>query len=240
MKTTKKLFVSILLLFLLSGNLLKAQDYENVKVGLLDIIYVFNGVFYELYEIKPLNFTNVEVSSTLNSNSGRYQKAHLSDKNPKTAWVEGVKGNGIGQKIRFTFENSSPPDVISFIPGYMKSEETWYKNNRVSKFKVTILTAENSHEPNEFIGEITVSIPKDSKSKVNPDTYSVNISSIYLQNMASEFFGTVEIEILEVDSKDACYEDTCISEISFYIADKSKSKGKISYEEYQEMFKNND
>ena len=120
----------------------------------------------------------------------------------------------------------------------MKSEETWYKNNRVSKFKVNILTTENSHEPNESIAVIIVTIPKDSKGRVNPKTYSVNISSIYLQNMIAEQFGAVEIEILEVDSEGAAYDDTCISEIGFYRHDPTKMKQELSYEEYQKMIKN--
>ncbi len=240
MKTIHNFFIPAIILLLFSGNLLKAQEQKTMKVGLLKEIFVCNGVSYDLYKIKPMNPAEVKVSSTLSSKSGIYRKSHLIDKNLKTSWVEGVKGNGISQKIRFTFENSTPPDVISFVPGYMKSKETWFKNNRVSKFKVTILTAENSHEPNEHIGEFILSVPKGSSGKVNPGVYSVNISSIYLQNMAAEEFGTVEIEILEVDSKDAVYDDTCISEIGFYFSDNTKSIGNISIEEYQKMFNNKD
>ena len=241
MKTIFKLILPFLIILLLSFDSLKSQTYEfnfEAEKGLLNEIYIFNGVFYELYKTEMLRPSEIKVSSTLKSKSGRYQKSHLLDNKLKTAWVEGVKGNGIGQKIRFTFENNNAPDVISFVPGYMSSKETWYKNNRVSEFKVRVLTADNSEEPNETIDEFTVTMPKDSKGKVDFNTYSVNISSVYLQNMTAEFFGIIEIEILEVDSKDAVYEDTCISEITFYIHDEVM-KSQISIEEYQKMTENN-
>ncbi|MCD4792162.1 MAG: hypothetical protein K8R54_02940 [Bacteroidales bacterium] len=166
MKTIFKLILPFLIILLLSFDSLKSQTHEfnfDAETGLIDKIYIFNGVFYELYKIEMLRPSEIKVSSTLKSNAGRYQKSHLLDNNIKTAWVEGVKGHGIGQKIRFTFEKNNAPDVISFVPGYMISKETRYKNNRVSKFKARILTADNSYEPNETIDEFTVTIPEKSE-----------------------------------------------------------------------------
>lgn len=235
--THNKLFVLLLtMVFSSSVVLLNAQNPKTMKENVPGEIYIFDGVYYELfpiYELKPLN---VKVSSTLYSKTGRYNKTHLTDNNPSTAWVEGVKGKGIGQKIRFTFDNSALPDLFSIIPGYKKSDKTWYNNNRVSKLKLTILSSEDSFEPNEIIGEFILTIPKASDGKIKPGEYSVNISSIYLQNMLADEFGAVEAEILEVDSKGAVYDDTCISEIRFYYSDKNDSKGNISVEEYRNMF----
>ncbi|CAA6824671.1 MAG: Unknown protein [uncultured Aureispira sp.] len=223
---------SSLLLFLCACTSLNAQDIK-AEIGLLDEVYIFDGAIDELYNTKYILPSKVEVASTLKNSAGRYQKSHLLDNDYKTAWVEGVEGDGIGQKIRFFFEGNSVPDVISIVPGYMISEKTWYKNNRVTKFKIRILTADNSEEPNEFIAEFVITIPKDSKGNVKPNAYSVNISPAYLHNMLASDFGIIELEILEVDSKNATYEDTCISEIAFYTRGDTIIKSKNRVEEYE-------
>ena len=220
MKTKCIFFTVIAIYSILVSFTLTAQDFFiKAKIGPIDEIEVFNGAFYEIYKPKPLYPSSISVSSTLAHTSNRYKKEHLIDQNPKTAWVEGIKGNGINEKIRFIFKNSiAPPDVISFIPGYMRSEKKWFKNNRISKIKVSILT--HPIEGNELIGSVTLTIPKDSTGRILPEIYSVNLNYIYLQNMLVSEFGVVEIEILEVDSIDSKYEDTCISEVHFFITDK--------------------
>ena len=58
----------------------------------------------------------------------QYSVLNLFDNNLKTAWVEGVKGNGIGESIHIEFE--TPQDIygLEFRPGYLKTERTFHNN----------------------------------------------------------------------------------------------------------------
>lgn len=74
----------------------------------------------------------VEASSTL-APQGRYNYgiSNLSDEDPKTAWVEGVKGYGIGES--FTVKAMR---VNQLYNGLQASIQSWKDNSRVKKFKV--------------------------------------------------------------------------------------------------------
>ncbi|AUP80729.1 NADase-type glycan-binding domain-containing protein [Flavivirga eckloniae] len=227
------LLITISLCLLLPFKFLNAQDFV-AKIGFMEEVHIFDGAFYEVYKTIPLKPKKVDVSSSLKSNTNKYKKANLLDKDPKTAWVEGVKGNGIGEKIRFSFDMGTHPDVITFTPGYFNTEDTWYKNNRVSKFKIKFLTIEDDAYSRELLGEIIVSIPKEPTiNSIVPNIYSVNVSSIFFQNMPAEEFEIVEFEIIDVDSTNAKYNDTCISEIGFYQHDDTKMIKTISYKDYE-------
>ncbi len=49
-----------------------------------------------------------------------------------TAWVEGVKGPGIGEWIRFDFAREVKLHRIFIAPGYFKSRQIWLTNNRLA------------------------------------------------------------------------------------------------------------
>ena len=49
-----------------------------------------------------------------------------------TAWVEGIKGPGIGEWIRFDFGREVKLRRIFIAPGYFKSPQIWLKNNRLA------------------------------------------------------------------------------------------------------------
>lgn len=53
----------------------------------------------------------------------------------KTAWVEGTKGQGIGEYIEHYFEPNSPRvNQIEIMNGYDKSEASWRNKSRVKRF----------------------------------------------------------------------------------------------------------
>jgi hypothetical protein len=88
---------------------------------------------------------NVDATSTLSSNDSRYVVNNLADSKLKTAWVEGKEGNGVGEKIIFTFPKNKWPEEIGsevsfwgfrMVNGYIKNKETWISNGRVRKLKV--------------------------------------------------------------------------------------------------------
>lgn len=59
------------------------------------------------------------------------------DDNPKTGWVENVKGEGIGEWIAFDSEEIGYVHSISIINGYTKSSDLFYWNDRLKRFKLT-------------------------------------------------------------------------------------------------------
>lgn len=81
-----------------------------------------------------------EASSFLSPQSGNtYIPSNAHDFDLRTAWVEGVKGYGIGEYIEFYFEPFSPRvTVIEIYNGYFKSEKAWEDNSRVKKFKLYV------------------------------------------------------------------------------------------------------
>lgn len=66
-----------------------------------------------------------------------YNAENIHDLNYKTAWVEGVPGYGIGEKVSYHFPPQTPriTDII-IINGYVKSEKAWKENSRVKTLKM--------------------------------------------------------------------------------------------------------
>lgn len=147
----------------------------------------------------------ITASSTLESPSGHaYDVANLEDGQRSTAWVEGIRGSGIGQRITLTFYEPDGDDKDVKIPfhgmlitnGYSKNADVWSKNGRVKKLlvwlnskKVCYLDLDDDLYPQEFIW--------------TPNLVMVGAGDV------------INLEIVEVypGSK---YEDTAISDIGFH------------------------
>lgn len=55
----------------------------------------------------------------------------------KTAWVEGAAGYGIGESLKYVFENKSPRVTkVLVYNGYVKDEKTWGDNSRVKLLRL--------------------------------------------------------------------------------------------------------
>lgn len=67
-----------------------------------------------------------------------YQAANVRDMNPVTAWVEGVAGDGIGESLTITLDRPAKGIELGIIPGYAKSREIYFANNRVAEFKIIV------------------------------------------------------------------------------------------------------
>ena len=81
---------------------------------------------------------SVTASSYLSSQgSASYRASNIKDWNHETAWVEGVKGYGIGEWIEFhDIHVDGTLTVISILNGYVKSDRAWSENARVKRLKV--------------------------------------------------------------------------------------------------------
>lgn len=68
-----------------------------------------------------------------------YEAINAADLSYKTAWIEGVKGLGIGESIEYYFENNSPRITeIKIYNGYLKSDNSWNENSRVKKLELSV------------------------------------------------------------------------------------------------------
>ncbi|TSE07464.1 NADase-type glycan-binding domain-containing protein [Aquimarina algiphila] len=217
---------------LLTCSTLYSQNIKISRDSLVNIIE-FDGAFYNKYTLKRLIVDTCKASSVLRSKNQNYSENNLIDNNDHTAWVEGALNAGIGEKIRITFKNKNAlPYAIKLVPGYLKSEEIWYKNNRVANITIRTVGKEGGSE--YIIDEWKdVSFRRDSLSKVSISPVYIDISQNYIQHMGYNDFVAIEFEIMEVDNVGAIYNDTCISEISFYEINELIKR--YSPEEYQKI-----
>src|SRR5690554_3573 len=94
-----------------------------------------------LHPKKLTKFDLTTFASTTLNNADSYKSANLCDGKAETAWVEGAKGDGIGEWVKININayssrsefTTTPFDIfeIAILPGYAKSSKTWSENNRV-------------------------------------------------------------------------------------------------------------
>ena len=71
------------------------------------------------------------VRAPIDNNS--YDADKAIDNSYKTAWVEGISGEGIGESLSLSFDNKYPIEGIYIANGYQKSESTYNGNYRVKE-----------------------------------------------------------------------------------------------------------
>jgi len=217
-----KLRISFLCISSLIFSIGQSLFSQNIKISQDSLITITenDGAYYNTYSLKPLPIKTCTVTSVLDSKKLDYSVKSLIDINDRTAWVEGNSGFVVGEKIRVTFQNKEAlPYVIRIVPGSLKSEEIWNKNKRVVKINIRTIGIELDSE--YIIDEWEdVDFRKDFLSKVPLSAQYIDISQNYMQHMGYNDFVGIEFEIVEVDTIGALYDDTCISEISFYEIDK--------------------
>lgn len=145
------------------------------------------------------NANNIVASSALKAQGSKsYKASNIFDEDTETAWVEGVKGHGIGQWIEFKNVGVRQDGIwcgvgsISILNGYVKSDKAWRENGRVKRLKVYC-----NGKP-KYIMEL-----QNSRSL---QTFKVDISK----------GATIRFEILDV-YPGTKFQDTVISEIDFNI-----------------------
>lgn len=89
---------------------------------------------------------SIRGSSSLRPNGiNRYDSENVKDRNLATAWVEGAKGNGIGEYIEYTLtpqKNIGANDRaimnILVFNGYRKTRTTWKENGRIKRMRLSV------------------------------------------------------------------------------------------------------
>ena len=137
-------------------------------------------------------------SSCLIESSFKYEATNLGSIKPDTPWVEGVPGDGIGEKITLSWQTWKEADgsdggigCLIFSNGYISYDKPYLfeKNNRVKEIEIKDISGKFN-----FIAEI----------EDTPD-----LQLIFLPYVSDK----LEIKILSV-YKGTTYDDTCINFIS--------------------------
>lgn len=81
--------------------------------------------------------SSVKITATASSTRApfrdlNYRAENAVDGSMATAWVEGVKGPGIGEWIQLNFDHEVKLRRVFIAPGYFKSPQIWLKNNRLA------------------------------------------------------------------------------------------------------------
>ncbi|GEM_PF-856058 len=221
--------IIIFICFLLFQNITNAQKLIiNQEINLFD----FNTYLF---------YTSSELANNNPYNIGKYGGQNLFDKDKQTCWAEGVKGDGVGEYIFMVISKNTK--AISFINGYAKSTEIYYKNNRVKDVEISLFAGynEEGHVTELYSFYNIFPITKPVVYSLNDDINSQKIQTLWnwddiiekekkifenhyksKKNVIKNYF--VKIVILSVyhGSK---YDDTCISEINTLI----KSNLLLSY-----------
>lgn len=181
-----------------SNNLLITYKNENVK----------NSNFIIEHRIPSSEIKSIQVSSEL---EGDYSKMNLLDNNFNTAWVEGVSGNGIGEKIIIQL-NHYRLGAICIVNGYTKNSETYYSNNRIKRVKVEKEFVDYQ-DPNKTSVEVyEIDIKDIPFSNINLNNFYSLTSTIGDYGEGYAKIRSITITILEV-YPGTKYNDTCISEL---------------------------
>jgi len=148
-----------------------------------------------------------------------YSAGNISDNDPKTAWVEGVKGTGIGEVLIVPCLDLSRP--VKIWSGYGKSESAFTANCRPKKIRTVIVRADpggfsqygKNYENLKVIAEGVVSL-SDKNQYQNLAIPKFTFDSFFSKtfNTYKKYEYILGIEILEV-YQGTKYDDTCISEI---------------------------
>lgn len=81
----------------------------------------------------------VSSSALKQQGENTYSAENANDLSLKNAWVEGVKGQGIGEYLEYFFKNNSPRlHTILIYNGLVKSENAWKSNSRVKTLKLMV------------------------------------------------------------------------------------------------------
>lgn len=80
----------------------------------------------------PPSFTWISASSFLKD----YPTSFTTDGKFETAWLEGVKGNGIGEWIMYSSETDQTVSSITIYNGYLKNDKVYLNNGRIKKLSL--------------------------------------------------------------------------------------------------------
>lgn len=168
----------------------------HVVTGLF-ILFAVSAVRVYGYD-RTIRPSNIWASSTLYDGIGDYSAWNTQDNDLNTAWVEGAAGNGIGEYLAFSVPSGTSVSGIMVSPGYLKSEDIFYKNSAPTKLRV-------------YSGNQSATVDCSDMANTYYTNSDANWGSFYFDTPITSY-GTVYVEIMEV-REGRKYNDTCINEL---------------------------
>ena len=157
------------------------------------------GHFYSAAEASWIEPLRIEASSTLTG--GNYGVQNIMDHDMRTAWVEGVPGNGQGEFVDYFFEPDTAIIGGMIIPGYYQDEYTFWRNS--APVSITVMSQ-----------GVEVPVDVSAYSVSYQDGYQGYRFMLSTPLICDPDYGTLRITISDVREGSA-YADTCISELHF-------------------------
>ncbi len=139
------------------------------------------------------NINAVTASSELAEANTIHFAARTMDGDKNTAWVEGAAGQGEGQFIQFSFNNTYLVNGIRIRAGYQKNDDIYYKNSRPRRIRIEF--SDGRSEAFELADGSREEQVLTFAEPTETETVSLIIESVY---------------------PGVKYEDTCISEVILF------------------------
>lgn len=155
-----------------------------------------------------LDIQIAEASSELDvvsSDNATYYSENLYDGNYKTAWVEGVEGNGVGQSVILKLDGVHTITRLKIYNGFLKTKRRYAING-----KVTTALIDYGNGNHEMVDLNVMDVPED---EVGFEAYEMGETEIIPDGTYETDEITVTIIGAVAGSK---YSDTAISEIEIY------------------------
>jgi hypothetical protein len=189
----------------------QSYDFDFKKAPNLEVQYELKTHKASAYllkkSVKKEQLKKISTSSRLER---KYNKNNLIDLNFSTCWC--AKSKDKNPTLTFTFKDSVDVATIILTTGYLKSEETYYNNNRLKKVAITQyykFYGTDSEEEHTFMLDFK-DIPY---QEIDLNTF---YDMVKHTDSGDVMFLTSKIEIKVLETyKGKKYNDTCISEILF-------------------------
>lgn len=202
------------------------KQYISYKKDKRDFIITKHHLTVSSYGLKhpdnkDYNLKKISYSIDSSGSNKKYSAINVFDEDLKTAWVENDSGYGAGEWIRLKINNeykynkgnyTTYGDIIIF-PGYGKSTEFFYQNNRLKSALLFVATTDSTYTDEDESGKIKeIKKVVHSKRLIFEDEPKYHLFSLpeYPDLEGTQFIFMLFIEDVYKGSK---YNDTCISEI---------------------------
>lgn len=153
--------------------------------------------------VDPGDFQSVRASSTLKGTKKKpklYQAANVVDDRKDTAWCEGKKGSGLGERLVIKLKKPVTIDGVLVAPMYAKSMEVAAKNNQVTAYILDFGSSAIRVKSAPFTVNVCGPPPQDCTELNAPQ--QVSFPPVKTESV------TLTIKKVERGKK---YDDTCVS-----------------------------
>jgi len=160
----------------------------------------------------------VTATSFLTEPSVAHVPPRIADGDLKTSWVEGVKGNGIGEKVFLFPDGGGAVTSLWIVPGFAISQAGWNGNNRVSTLTLRFVQVfdNGDYQVIEANGTDRFVLAMATDGGMVPfnnwQVFDLG-ADLWDGSADKDLVNAVLLEITEVDSKNAKYQDTAIAEV---------------------------